>query len=293
LRQAERIVFCFDGDAAGRKAAWRALENSLEALTEQKSIAFVFLPDGEDPDSFVRQHGGEAFQRMIMQATPLSDFLLGELSAHCDLSTAEGSARLVAEAKPLLGRLQSSLLRLQLVKRLAQASGFSQAEVERLCELRPLTQPAPARAPRQAPSLLRPLLRLLLQKPQLAPSLPLDLLPDNSTEAMAVRLLCETIAAAGTQQLAYPTLIERLRGSECEDILCAAAAELMQESFAEDQVDAEFTGAVQQLLERAHKRVFKQLQEKARKLGVNGLSSEEKRQYLAALMASGRLGAGA
>ncbi|KFB73535.1 MAG: DNA primase [Candidatus Accumulibacter phosphatis] len=292
LRQAERIVFCFDGDAAGRKAAWRALENSLEELTEQKSIAFVFLPDGEDPDSFVRRHGGGAFRQMIAQATPLSDFLLSELSAHCDLSSAEGNARLVADAKPLLGRLQSSLLRLQLVKRLAQVSGFSQAEVEGLCELRPLTQPAPARAPRQAPSLLRPLLRLLLQKPQLASGLPLDLLPGNSTEAGAVRLICETIAAAGTQSLAYPSLIEKLRGSECEGILRAAAAELMQEPFAEDEIDAEFTGAVQQLLEGAHKRVFMQLQEKAQRLGVSGLSSEEKRQYLAALTARGRHGTG-
>jgi DNA primase len=58
-------VFCFDGDAAGRKAAWRALENSLEVLPEQKSIGFVLLPEGEDPDSLVRQRGGEAFQRMI------------------------------------------------------------------------------------------------------------------------------------------------------------------------------------------------------------------------------------
>jgi DNA primase len=105
----------------------------------------------------------------------------------------------VADAKPLLGRLQSSLLSLQLVKRLAENSGFSQAEVERLCDLRPLARPAPARAPRQAPSLLRPLLRLLLQKPQLAGGLPLDLLPGNSAEARAVRLLCETIGDGGVR----------------------------------------------------------------------------------------------
>jgi DNA primase len=288
LRQAERVVFCFDGDSAGRKAAWRALENSLEVLTEQKSIAFVFLPDGDDPDSFVRQRGGDAFQRMIVEATPLSDFLLRELSAHCDLGSAEGRARLVADAKPLLGRLPSPLLRLQLVKRLAQASGFSQAEVERLCDLQPTGPPPPARAARQAPSLLRPLLRLLLQKPQLAPALPLGLLPENSAEARAVRLLCETIAAAGAQVLPYPALIERLRGSECESILSAAAAELMQQPFAEEGIDDEFEGAVKQLLDGEHKRVFAVLQEKVQKLGVSGLSSEEKRQYLAALGARAR-----
>ena len=159
LRQVDRIVYCFDGDNAGRKAAWRALENSLEALPEQKSIGFVFLPDTEDPDSFVRKQGAEAFDRLITQAMPLSEFMLRELASHCDMTSAEGRARLVAEAKPLLKRLQTPLLRLQLVKRLAEASGFSQAEVERLCDLRPIARPAPLRVQRQAPSLLRPLLR--------------------------------------------------------------------------------------------------------------------------------------
>ena len=127
LRQVDRIVYCFDGDAAGRKAAWRALENSLESLPEQKSIGFVFLPDTEDPDSFVRSQGSTGFAQLIAQAPPLSDFLLRELATHCDLTSAEGKAKLVADAKPLLGRLQTPLLRLQLVNRLAEASGFSQA----------------------------------------------------------------------------------------------------------------------------------------------------------------------
>ena len=79
---------------------------------------------------------------------PLSEFLLRELASHCDMTSAEGRAKLVAEAKPLLSRLQTPLLRLQLVKRLAEASGFSQPEVERLCDLRPIVRPAPARVPR-------------------------------------------------------------------------------------------------------------------------------------------------
>ena len=290
LRQVDRIVYCFDGDNAGRKAAWRALENSLEALPEQKSIGFVFLPDGEDPDSFVRSQGMEAFERMITQATPLSDFLLRELATHCDLTSAEGKAKLVAEAKPLLGRLQTPLLRLQLVKRLAEASGFSQAEVERLCDLRSITRPAPARAPRQAPSLLRPLLRLLLQKPELARRLPLDSLPANMAEARAVRHLCETILVAGEPCPAYATLLERLRGNEDEAIFREAAADLMQQPFAEADIDAEFDGAIERLVEGGLKRVFAVLQEKVKKLGVAGLSGEEKQQYLQALGARGKAG---
>ena len=283
LRQVDRIVYCFDGDAAGKKAAWRALENSLEALPEQKNIGFVFLPERDDPDSFVREQGKEVFERMISQSVPLSEFLLRELSSHCDMTTAEGRARLVAEAKPLLARLQTPLLRLQLVKRLAEASGFSQSEVERLCDLRPVAKAAPARAPRQAPSLLRPLLRLLLQKPELARRVPWTTLPDNSAEARAVRRLCETIQTCNEPPPPYASLLERLRGGEEETMLQEAAAELMQQPFAEDDVEAVFEGMIERLLEAENKRAFALLQEKVNKLGAAGLSSDEKQQYLQAL----------
>ena len=287
LRQVDRIVFCFDGDAAGRKAGWRALENSLEVLPEQKSIGFVFLPETEDPDSFVRNQGTEAFERLIAQAMPLSEFMMRELASRCDMTSAEGRARLVAEAKPLLGRLQTPLLRLQLVKRLAEASGFSQGEVERLCDLRPIARPAPARAPRQAPSLLRPLLRLLLQRPELARAMPLAALPDDSAEARAVMNLCKTVLDADEAIPGYATLLERLRGSEDEPVLQEAAAELMQQPFAEADIESEFEGAVERLLEGEKKRAFALLQEKVARLGVAGLSGEEKQQYLQALSTRG------
>jgi DNA primase len=93
LRQVDRIVFCFDGDNAGRKAAWRALENSLEALADNKSLGFVFLPEEDDPDSFIRSRGKTAFDRMVAEAMPLSDFLLRELAQRCDLTSSEGKAR--------------------------------------------------------------------------------------------------------------------------------------------------------------------------------------------------------
>ena len=287
LRQVDRIVYCFDGDNAGRKAAWRALENSLDALPEQKSIGFVFLPEAEDPDSYVRAHGHEAFERLIAQAMPLSEFLLRELAQQCDMTSAEGRAKLVADAKPLLARLQTPLLRLQLVKRLAEASGFSQSEVERLCDLQPIVRAAPAKAPRQAPSLWRPLLRLLLQKPELAAGVPLEALAPNSAEARAVGTLCRTILAAGEPVPPYAALLERLRGNEDEAVLRDAAADLMQQPYAEDDIDAEFAGAVQRLAEAESKRAFAALQQKVYKLGVAGLSSEEKQHYLRALARQG------
>jgi DNA primase len=283
LRQVDRLVFCFDGDAAGRKAGWRALENSLDVLPEQKAIGFVFLPESDDPDSFVRKHGAAAFGRLVAEAMPLSEFLMKELAARCDLTSAEGRAKLVADAKPLLGRLQSPLLRLQLVKRLAEASGFSQAEVERLCDLKPVARPAPARAARPAPSLSRHLLRLLLQKPELVRRVPLEALPANSEEARAIARLCKVVLASGDSIPGHAALLERFRGNEDEAVVCAAATELMRQPFAEEDVDVEFDGAISRLQESEKKRSFARLQEKVAKLGVAGLSSEEKALYLRAL----------
>jgi DNA primase len=282
LRQADRLVFCFDGDAAGRKAGWRALENSLDALPEQKAIDFVFLPESDDPDSFVRAQGTAAFERLLGEALPLSGFLIRELVSHCDMGSAEGRARLVAEAKPLLNRLKTPLLRLQLVKRLAELSGFSQAEVERLCDLKPVARSAPARASRPAPSLLRQLLRLLLQKPELLRRVPLEILPDNSEEARAIVKLCSMAQESGPVP-EYAVLLERLRGGEEEAVLCEAAAELMRQPFAEEDVEAVFSGAVSRLREGERKRAFALIQEKVARLGVADLSSEEKALYLQAL----------
>ena len=286
LRQVDRIVFCFDGDAAGRKAAWRALENTLEALPEQKSVGFAFLPEPEDPDSFVRNQGVAAFERLVAEALPLSEFLMRELAARCDMTSAEGRAKLVADAKPLLNRLQTPFLRLQLIKRLAEASGFSQAEVEHLCGLSPIARSAPARAPRQAPSLLRQLLRMVLQKPELAANVPLAALPDNSGEAQALRRLCEAIAEVSAEIGAPPVcsaLLERFRNGEDEGVLNQAAAELMQQPFDEETLDEEFAGAVDHLRTAANRRVFEALQAKVARLGVTDLSAEEKQQYLHAL----------
>ncbi|MBS0554104.1 MAG: DNA primase, partial [Proteobacteria bacterium] len=130
LKQTDRIVFCFDGDAAGRRAAWRALENSLESLRDDATLAFLFLPTEHDPDSFVRAEGAEAFRKAAATAMPLARFLLQELSANNDQGTAEGRAALVHEARPLVTRVAAPLLRLQLVKAVAEAGQLTQAEVE-------------------------------------------------------------------------------------------------------------------------------------------------------------------
>lgn len=285
FRQVDRIVFCFDGDNAGRKAAWRALENSLEALSDDKSIGFVFLPEKDDPDSYVRDHGAAEFERLVAQAMPLSDFMLRELGQQCDLTTAEGKARLVHEAKPLIGKLSTPLLRLQLVKRLAEASGFSQAEIERLCDLRPVAKAAPARAPRRAPSLLRSVLRLVLQEPTLIRQLPVDWLPEEAPETPALRLIHDQVSQAGGE-VSAAWLLERVRGQEAAALIGQAAGEAMAQPFAAEELVIEFAGALGRLEFAWVDREFRRLSQRA---ASAGLTSEEKQVYLLLLQERTRL----
>ncbi len=285
LRQVDRIVFCFDGDNAGRKAAWRALENSLEALADNKRLGFIFLPQDDDPDSYIRAHGKDEFDTLVKQAMPLSDFLLRELGQRCDLTSSEGKAQLIYEAKPLLLKLPTPLLRLQLVKRLAEASGFAQSEVERLCELKSYTPAAPAKAKRTAPSLTRNLLRIILNKPQLATRLPVDLLPDNPERAALIRL--HGLVTANQEASSYAGLREQLRGLPEESQIEQAASELLGDAFDEAEAEREFKDTLARLQEGGEKRDFAKLQAKAQQFGVTGLSADEKAAYLVFL---GKLG---
>ncbi len=130
LRQTDRIVFCFDGDAAGRRAAWRALENALESLRDDATLAFLFLPAEHDPDSFVRAEGADAFRAAALAATPLASLLIQTLSEHHALESAEGRAAFVHEAAPLVTRISAPLLKLQVIKSVAETAGMTQGEVE-------------------------------------------------------------------------------------------------------------------------------------------------------------------
>ncbi len=131
LRQVDRVVFSFDGDKAGRKAAWRALEACLPHAQDDKRLEFLFLPPEHDPDSFVREVGAEGFRERLKQALPLSEWMLQELASQVDLGESEGRARLLATARPLLRQLPPQALRLQLVHRLAELARLSPVEVDR------------------------------------------------------------------------------------------------------------------------------------------------------------------
>jgi DNA primase len=129
VRQTDQVVFSFDGDGAGRRAATRAMEAVLPFATDTRAFRFLFLPPEHDPDSYVRAEGPEAFERCIAEALPLSTQMLQVAAVDCDKATPEGRARLVAQAEPLWRALPAGVLRLQMVKAFAEAAQLEHAEL--------------------------------------------------------------------------------------------------------------------------------------------------------------------
>ena len=146
-RLSDRVVFCFDGDRAGREAAWRAVEAILPFGGGKVAIEFLMLPDGEDPDSFVRSRGAGAFETLLGNSTPLSTFMVGQASHGLDLDSADGRARLITTLKPLIKRLTAGHYRELVIAELADAVGMPPervaGEIDRQTTAPP---PQPARA---------------------------------------------------------------------------------------------------------------------------------------------------
>ena len=141
MRQTDRIIFSFDGDAAGQRAAKRALEACLPMMADDKEIKFLFLPTEHDPDSFVRERGAPAFEEAIRQAMPLSSFLIQVANEGHDWNTPEGRAQTQHAAKPLLLSMPAIALRAQLIRELAQRVGITPVELESFCGFKPVLEP--------------------------------------------------------------------------------------------------------------------------------------------------------
>jgi DNA primase len=258
LRQADEIVFSFDGDAAGRKAAWHALEVSLPATLDHKAIRFLFLPEGEDPDTYVRAKGKQAFEDLVGRAEPLSAYLLAQLRARVDTNTIEGRSRLVHEAKPMLKSVAAPALQLQLLKQVADIAGMTQEEVERLCELRrsqpgPWQRPAPPKAERPRPqSVQRWLLKCLLVKPGLARELPLERFQREDVESRGLVAWAEYSLMQREPGSNFDALaIDHFRGTEFEPLFNQLQSELIEPNLSPEQAEAEFRDALPKL-ERDH-----------------------------------------
>jgi DNA primase len=286
LRHADEVVFCFDGDAAGRRAAWHALEVSLESLADRKALKFLFLPPEHDPDSFVREHGKEVFEARVREAQPLSAFLLSHLQAQADLSTLEGRSKLIAEAKPLVKRVAAPGLQLQLLKTLAERVDMTQGEVAKLTDIRLPTaasyqRAAPRVQPRQAGDarLERELMRCLLMQPELSRDVDVGLLDLGLPDGRAAAALMDMLHYDGA--LSAALLIERLRESQHSEHsarIAAAQAEMLSLQSTAEDLKVVFAHTLAQLQERRFRARCNELQTR---IEAGTASADEKGEYAA------------
>ncbi len=281
FRMIDEVVFCFDGDAAGRRAAWHALEVSLPVLADNKAVRFMFLPAEDDPDSFVRARGAAEFEAMVADARPLSDYLLSELRARVDMKTPEGRARLIAEGKPLLKRVAAPALQLQLLRQLSEAAEMAIGDVGRLTDVRTSARSGserPARPPRAergpAQSAEQWLLKRLMVKPDLIERVPVEFLDPASPELEALRAFNEFAASCSPGNF-EPQLIEHFKGSRFERLFNHLRSELLVLNLLPEQAEADLLDALPQI-ERRH--VLREMEALKRLMAQGGVGETDARR---------------
>ncbi len=283
-RTVKEVVFCFDGDAAGRRAAWRALENALPVLRDGREARFLFLPEGEDPDSLVRHIGKQAFEQKTADSIPLSQYLFESLIQQVDIRSVDGRAHLVELARPLLQRLPDSVFRDLMLDQLAQLSGLPTKQlVKRI--VGEDKEPRPDQTPRPQPrhvagrSPVRVAIRLLLEQPELGK----EVTPPCEFADLAlpgVPLLVELLEIVWEHpHLSTGGILEHWRDRPEQGHLAKLATlplELPPDGLAE-----EFCGAVQRLMEHRRRQRAEQLLSKETGAGLTASEKLELQQLFA------------
>ena len=294
MRQADSIYFCFDGDSAGRKAAWRALENALPQLKDDKSLYFLFLPEEHDPDSYIRAYGKAQFEDALLnQSKPLSEYFWEHLSDDLNLNTQEGKAELVKTSSPLLAQITAPALAYLLKQRLSELVGIDPDNLARL-----LGQEAPKRHVKQKSYKLPPIsvkqpvmltlvqrqIRSLLINPDWAAyiDLPDYLALDGDFACLAN--LAETIKSHAAVP-ATAQVLEYMRGSPYEETVnqifqSTLYSEEMEGGGEEDREN--FQIGMKKLLNELK---YKQIETLKQKSLQSGLNENEKKLLLSLLTA--------
>lgn len=225
-RLSDTIIFCYDGDNAGREAAWRALENAMPILRDGLQLRFAFLPDGEDPDSLVKRAGADAFHAELAQAQGLTEFFFAALWRQVDGSSPEGRTKLVQLAQPLLNQMPECAMRTLLREQLASRVGLSVQQLPKGGNERP--QPAAPKRSKTRNTPIRTAITLLLQAPTLGqwPQI-LQLTQSGALRSLSLpgaELLQQLLNATGQQPLTTGSLLEQFRDSPHHQSLATLAA---------------------------------------------------------------------
>ena len=282
FRNASDVYFCFDGDAAGRRAATRAMESVLPRMKDGRQAFFLFLPDGEDPDTIVRHEGAAGFDARLQQATPLSQFFFDELASDVNLSTLDGKARLAERAKPMLAQIPDGAFGDLMQQRLTELTGVGARNAAPQTHV-PVQRPSQAATGTPRRSLVRSAIALLLQQPSLGASIPAPY-PFATLQQPGVDLLVEMLDLVGERpDITTGALLEHF----AERDEAAALQKLASQSIPGDSEGwrAELSGAIEQLNAQTLQQRREELQAR-----MSGLTDAEKYELRALLQS--RSGAG-
>jgi len=283
FRVTENICFAFDGDRAGRKAAWRALENALPLIREGRQVRFLFLPEGHDPDTFVNEFGTDAFLKALADSTGLSEFLIQDLAGQVDMQSIDGRARLAELARPLVGRVPPGVYRELLIDGLAEAVGLTSGRLAKMLDSGASsgtgtgrTVQARRRTPgRNAgagqPSVVRHAISLVLNYPDAGRRADVERLAGVGRKGTdLLQALIETVQAE--PNITTAGLLERFRHDEQGRYLGKLAMARLPD---DDEFDpaAELTECLDQLAQAGRRARVEFLIEKQK---VSGLSEDEK-----------------
>ncbi|MHA2877921.1 DNA primase [Vibrio campbellii] len=278
FRQTNTVVCCYDGDRAGKEAAWRALENALQYLKTGNTLKFLFLPDGEDPDSYVRKYGKQAFEQQIEQATPLSNYLFDNLIElhQINLGNNEGKSALRAYASALIDKIPDPYFQELLEKLLDERTGFD----NRLRQPRKKTsetRPQPHKEIKRTP--MREVIALLIQNPSYAQMVP-DLSSVRELSIPGLSLFVDVLDKCQAHpHINTGQLLEHWRNSQNETLLSRLAS--WDIPLDEDNQEEIFLDSLDKIIAQCVEKQIENLQAKARSVG---LSAEEKRELLALML---------
>ncbi|HIF5651459.1 TPA: DNA primase [Vibrio parahaemolyticus] len=278
FRQTNTVVCCYDGDRAGKEAAWRALENALQFLKTGNTLKFLFLPDGEDPDSYVRKYGKAAFEQQIEQATPLSSYLFDNLIElhQINLGNNEGKSALRAYSSALIDKIPDPYFQELLEKLLDERTGFD----NRLRQPRKKiseTRPQPHKEIKRTP--MREVIALLIQNPSYAQMVP-DLSSVRDLSIPGLSLFADVLDKCQAHpHINTGQLLEHWRNSQNEALLSRLAS--WDIPLDEDNQEEIFLDSLDKIIAQCVEKQIENLQAKARSVG---LSAEEKRELLALML---------
>ncbi|WP_411706039.1 DNA primase [Edaphovirga cremea] len=273
FRATDNVICCYDGDRAGREAAWRALETALPYLNDGRQLRFMFLPDGEDPDTLVRKEGKDAFEQRMEYAQPLSTFLFETLMPQVDLSSPDGRAKLSTLALPLIGQVPGETLRLYLRQQLGNKLGIlDDSQLEKL--LPKHTENANGYQPPQLKrTTMRILIGLLVQNPQLATLIP-SLQGLEQAKQPGLDLFVELVETSLAQPgLTTGQLLEQYRDNKFSQQLEILAT--WNHMIVEDMVEETFVDTLASLYDSVLEKRLETLIAQAR---THGLSPEEREE---------------